>query len=1057
MTEGEDGGGSATVVHDERCVRTNGKWRCENRKEGGKVYCAKHWLSRPRKKRKRDRKKQDSDRKETAFWENQGLIGDETNLLENQGLVAESVPEIGVADGGNEEIDEGGKGISVVNGKDGEVEVAVKKRGRKSGKRVTFVLENRDLEFEMNGDSKEDDEGNCLNKRGRTGRKVGNLMENKELDDEEGGGKIKEEEEENGGDEVEDKGVSSNKRGRKGRKVGNLLEDRELDDEEEENGGYEVEDKGFSLRKRLRRRSVKRKYLEESGDSDEEEDGKKRPKKPGRKRQKGVKVSNNASEDEAPRRYTLRGGGSKDAKQVDQSVASDKINKHDPKWIAEQSLMCHQCQRNDKGRVIRCSSCKRKRFCIPCSTKWYPQMSEEAIAEKCPFCHGYCNCKACLRMDVEIKNLKNSDLNFSEEEKAQYSKYLLRALLPYLKQLNEQQMTEKKMEAMIQGLPISQVNVRKAKCCKNERMYCDNCKTSIADFHRSCPKCSYDLCLVCCQEIREGNLQGGGEEVSWRYTDRGPAYLYGDGKDDSSPSSEMGDILNGTIENFSKDHIRSKSKWEAKGDGSIPCPPENMGGCGCSLLELKRIFPGNVSELVEKVKNIVETLPQSHAQLCSCFESVGNISLSNPNLRRASFREDSNDNYLYSPTANGIQDEDLNHFQCHWAKGEPVIVSNVLESTSGLSWEPMVMWRAFRQITNNNHSQELDVKAIDCLDWCEVDIIIRQFFNGYSEGKTDKMGWPRILKLKDWPPSTEFEQRLPRHGADFIHCLPFKEYTHPRSGFLNMAVKLPAESLKPDMGPKTYIAYGVAQELGRGDSVTKLHCDMSDAVNVLMHTAEFALEPDTCDTIEEIKRKHLAQDKREMRKINLSLSKEKPMPGGISDILNNDKNLTGGEGNLLNGSELVDGGALWDIFRREDIPKLEEYLRKHFREFRHIFCSRLKEVVHPIHDQTFYLTKKHKRKLKEEYGIEPWTFVQKLGDAVFIPAGCPHQVRNLKSCIKVALDFVSPENVGECFRLTEEFRVLPPNHRANEDKLEIKKMILHAMQEALKILDGKHK
>ena len=29
-------------------------------------------------------------------------------------------------------------------------------------------------------------------------------------------------------------------------------------------------------------------------------------------------------------------------------------------------------------------------------------------------------------------------------------------------------------------------------------------------------------------------------------------------------------------------------------------------------------------------------------------------------------------------------------------------------------------------------------------------------------------------------------------------------------------------------------------------------------------------------------------------------------------------------------------------------------------------------------------------------GIEPWTFVQKLGDAVFIPAGCPHQVRNLK-------------------------------------------------------------
>lgn len=29
-------------------------------------------------------------------------------------------------------------------------------------------------------------------------------------------------------------------------------------------------------------------------------------------------------------------------------------------------------------------------------------------------------------------------------------------------------------------------------------------------------------------------------------------------------------------------------------------------------------------------------------------------------------------------------------------------------------------------------------------------------------------------------------------------------------------------------------------------------------------------------------------------------------------------------------------------------------------------------------------------------GVQPWTIVQKLGEAVFIPAGCPHQVRNLQ-------------------------------------------------------------
>lgn len=113
----------------------------------------------------------------------------------------------------------------------------------------------------------------------------------------------------------------------------------------------------------------------------------------------------------------------------------------------------------------------------------------------------------------------------------------------------------------------------------------------------------------------------------------------------------------------------------------------------------------------------------------------------------------------------------------------------------------------------------------------QVDISIRHFFMEYLDGQCDAEMWPRILKLKDWPPSTMFDELLPRHGAEFTFCLPFKEYTHPYNGPLNLAVRLPKESLKPDLGPKTYIAYGYTQELGRGDSVTKLHCDMSDAVS----------------------------------------------------------------------------------------------------------------------------------------------------------------------------------------------------------------------------------
>ncbi|KAJ0037921.1 hypothetical protein Pint_23206 [Pistacia integerrima] len=724
----------------------------------------------------------------------------------------------------------------------------------------------------------------------------------------------------------------------------------------------------------------------------------------------------------------------------------------------------------------------------------YPKMSEDEIASSCPVCLGNCNCKTCLRMEGvitdDLKKLKKDP----EFEKEQHSKHLLQALLPYIRTFSEEQMKELEMEAQILGVSLLEIQPRKADCLDTERVYCDNCRTSIVDFHRSCPNCKYDLCLVCCREMRDGHLQGGGEEVVVEYCKpKGLGYLHGIMKQSESPEKDR----SSTAESNSKDQNRSIPDWKANGNGGIPCPPKELGGCGDGLLELRSIFTRNwVAELVIKAEEVVkahnlEDMPKSPEQMCNCYNSAGEIDTGNNQLRKAASREESNDNYLYNPVAKDIQHGDLKHFQWHWAKGEPVIVSNVLDCALGLSWEPMVMWRAFRQITNIKHGQHLDVKAIDCLDWCESgylflninewqgEVNIHQFFKGYTDGRSDWKLWPQILKLKDWPPSNLFEERLPRHNIEFLACLPFKEYTHPRAGVLNLATKLPEKSLKPDMGPKTYIAYGVAQELGRGDSVTKLHCDMSDAVNVLTHTAEVKLKREDLNNIQKLKQKHKTQDQMEIFGVTQSVdenfhgtscgapandnqsgdkcdeSRGSELEEAAEAIANQGSSGESGEPSDVPQSELesADGGAVWDIFRRQDVPKLHEYLNKHFREFRHIHCRQIPQVVHPIHDQIFYLTLEHKAKLKQEYGIEPWTFVQKLGEAVFIPAGCPHQVRNLKSCIKVALDFVSPENIGECAHLTEEFRLLPPNHRAKEDKLEVKKMILYAMNRAIKDLE----
>ncbi|KAF1002620.1 hypothetical protein AG4045_008777 [Apium graveolens] len=736
-------------------------------------------------------------------------------------------------------------------------------------------------------------------------------------------------------------------------------------------------------------------------------------------------------------------------------------------------VMCHQCRRNDRDRVVICGNCKLKGYCVHCMTTWYPTMTEDDFARSCPVCQINCNCIRCLRMKVPQGDKKklNLSMSFTNEEKIQSSKYIVSTLLPFLKQFNEEQMREKHIEAQVQGLSLSELEVEKAKRGLGERMHCDNCKASIADFHRSCTNCAYNLCLVCCQELRDGCLQGSQEEMNIKILDPGSAYMHGGNlKSSSGISNETtgedrhpASTLYIQVKASNEDHSRSTSQWKPLKDGNIPCPPNTSGGCSKGILKLLclrgkdfvlKLLAG-AEELSYKYKLITET----PGQRCSCFDSVGEIGTNKLKSLKAASREDFSDNYLYCPAAGELQAKDSSHFQYHWLKGEPVIVSNVLESTRGLSWEPMVMCRAVRQIKHFNRSQLLDVVAVDCLNWREVDVNSRQFFNGYLEGKFDNYGWPQILKLEDWPPSITFEELLPRHNAEFLSSLSFKEYTNPRGGYLNLVVKLPEKSNHPDTGPKMCIAYGNAQELGRGDSVTKLHSDMTDVVNVLTHIQEVTFTSAQQAKIDKLKQRHIAQDKREIfgseQIVNNKVEKQQDVnEKKRTELDEHAGNIDVGTwDNNVEGIEHPGGGALWDIFRRQDSPKLEEYLKKNFREFRHINCRPLDQAVHPIHDRTFYLTLDHKRRLKEEYGIEPWTFVQKRGDAVYIPAGCPNQVRNIKSCIKVSMGFVSPENVSESIRLAEEIRVLPQNHSAKVDNLEIKKLILYAIAQAVRDLE----
>jgi hypothetical protein len=86
--------------------------------------------------------------------------------------------------------------------------------------------------------------------------------------------------------------------------------------------------------------------------------------------------------------------------------------------------------------------------------------------------------------------------------------------------------------------------------------------------------------------------------------------------------------------------------------------------------------------------------------------------------------------------------------------------------------------------------------------------------------------------------------------------------------------------------------------------------------------------------------------------------------------------------NIMVFSEPPTGIAVWHIFKAKDAPLIREYLREVFN------C----DFTDPIHSQQFYLGPRHLAELKARYGIVPFVIHQAVGEAIFIPAGCPHQV-----------------------------------------------------------------
>ncbi|KAF5357688.1 hypothetical protein D9758_007482 [Tetrapyrgos nigripes] len=272
---------------------------------------------------------------------------------------------------------------------------------------------------------------------------------------------------------------------------------------------------------------------------------------------------------------------------------------------------------------------------------------------------------------------------------------------------------------------------------------------------------------------------------------------------------------------------------------------------------------------------------------------------------------------------------------------------------------------------------------VECQTNMNRKVSVGEFFSWFGRHDSSVAENKEIWKLKDWPPSTDFKTTFPELYEDFSKAVPVPNYVR-RDGTLNISSHFPTNAIAPDLGPKMYNAMGSSCDIGSMGS-TRLHMDMADAVNIMTFSART--------------------------------------------------------------KEGYEGCAAWDLFRAEDSDKIRAFLKRKAKENGGGFAGQnagSNQYMDPIHGQQVYLDEVLRKELWEQERVKSYRVYQRPGEAIFIPAGCAHQVCNLSDCIKVAIDFVSPENIVRCEKLTKEFREQNQGKAWKEDVLQLRTMMWFA-------------
>lgn len=402
-----------------------------------------------------------------------------------------------------------------------------------------------------------------------------------------------------------------------------------------------------------------------------------------------------------------------------------------------------------------------------------------------------------------------------------------------------------------------------------------------------------------------------------------------------------------------------------------------------SMVFVSRTAEGEISELLERVERRIPSAEKQEQEDGDATLDIESIPTSQP-----SWPNEKGPKYLPTPKTH-YSELTLRQFQALWRKGGvPLVLTGFLDRFK-LPWDPAYFIA--------KHGKE-SCFIHNCVDGTAMESTVAKFFSKFSD--------PACIeshKLKDWPPSADFSTTFPKLFGDFESALPFPSYT-ARKGTLNLAAHFPEGYNAPDLGPKMYNAYPApdflpdpssprgskdkkaASETRDVKGTTNLHLDLTDAMNIMLFSAGGTLAPESSTT-------------------------SKGIPAC---------------------------GAIWDIFPPSASNDIRTYLNSPAYINSHPGAMLQDD---PIHRQCYYLSEADLTILYKKYGVRSHRIFQEPGDAIFVPAGCCHQVRNRRSCVKVAVDFLTPENVKVCKGLIEEARRMAGDfgkgRRGKEDVLQL--------------------